>query len=187
MGSGITLAWFAAYTRHQHEKSVEQILRRKGFETFLPLYTATHRWKDRFKELALPLFPCYIFIRGQSERRLDLVTTPGLHSLVGFAGRASFIPEAEIEAIRRVIELDVKVEPHPFLRSGDRVRIKSGPMEGIEGILVRKKGRSRLVLSIELLQNSAAVEVDSFVAERVGGERTMTLSQRTSRSLPASP
>ena len=171
-GCGPEFAWYAAYTRYQHEKVVAEILTSKGFETFLPLYNATHRWKDRFKRLSLPLFPCYVFLRGPSRRRLEIVTTPGLHWLVGCAGRPSEIPAAEVEALRRAIEEGVKVEPYPFLNYGDLVRVKSGPLAGIEGILVRRKNRSRLVLSIELLQKSAMLEVDGFVVERVRGEKT---------------
>ena len=166
------LPWFAAYTRYQHEKGVAEVLASKGFETFLPLYAVTHRWKDRFKNLSLPLFPCYVFFRGSLARRIEILTTPGLHWLVGCGGCPSEIPRAEVEALQRAMGEGVKVEPYPFLKYGDWVRVKSGPLTGIEGILVRKKNRSRLVLSIELLQKSATVEVDGFAVERVGGERT---------------
>ena len=166
------LPWFAAYTRYQHEKGVAEILANKGFETFLPLYCVTHRWKDRLKPLSLPLFPCYVFLQGPLTRRAEILTTPGLHWLVGCGGRPSEIPRTEVEALRQAIGEGVKVEPYPFLKYGDWVRVKSGPLAGIEGILVRKKNHSRLVLSIELLQKSAMVEVDGFAVERVGGERT---------------
>jgi len=169
---GSTLPWFAAYTRYRHENGVAETLASKGFETFLPLYTVTHRWKDRFKHLTLPLFPCYVFVRGSLVRRLEILTTPGLHWLVGCGGRPSEVPRTEVEALRRTIGEGVKVEPYPFLKYGDWVRVKSGPLAGIEGILVRKKNRSRLVLSIEMLRQSAMVEVDGFVVERVGGGRT---------------
>jgi len=169
---GPEFPWFAAYTRYQHEKVVAEILASKGFETFLPLYAVTHRWKDRFKHLSLPLFPCYVFLRGPVEARHAIVTTPGLHWLVGCGGRPSEIPRTEIEALCRAIGEGAKVEPYPFLKYGDLVRVKSGPLAGVEGILVRKKNHSRLVLSIELLQKSAMVEVDGFVVEPVRGEKT---------------
>jgi transcription antitermination factor NusG len=166
-GSPCVSRWHALYTRHQHEKVVAQALLGKGFEVFLPQYRTVHRWKDRQKELLLPLFPNYVFIRGGLDRMLILVTTPGIHSLVSWGGRPADIPSEEIEAVRRLVESSLQVEPHPFLRCGDRVRIKSGPLEGIEGILVRKTRGYRLVLSVEMLSKSAAVEVDVSMVERL--------------------
>jgi transcription antitermination factor NusG len=159
--------WYAIYTRHQHEKMVAQILTSKGFNTFLPLYATTHDWKDRKKALLLPLFPCYVFLKGDIERRLQIVTTPGIYGLVSSAGQPAAIPDTEIEAIRRVVESGVRVETHPFLECGHRVRIKCGPLTGIEGILVRKKNVSRLVLSVEILGTAAAIEVAAFQVEAV--------------------
>ncbi len=158
--------WHALYTRHQHEKAVAGLLSKKGFEVFLPLYMTTHRWKDRNRILSLPLYPSYVFLRGGLDRRLAILTTPGTIGVVGYAGRASRIPDEEIEAIRRLVESKLKAEPHPFLRDGDWVRVKSGPLEGIEGILVRKKNMYRLVLSVELLEKSISVEVDGALVER---------------------
>jgi transcription antitermination factor NusG len=102
------------------------------------------------------------------ERRLDVVTTPGIVSVLSINGEAAAIPESEIEAVRRAIEWGNRVEPHPFLRCGDKVRVISGPLQGLEGILVRKKNLYRLVLSVEILERSAAVEVDVSAVERVG-------------------
>ena len=160
--------WCAVYTRHQHEKTAAQILSAKGLEVFLPLYNATRRWKDRTVHLSLPLFPCYLFLRGITGGRLEVVTTPGIVSILSTNGEPARIPEAEIESVRKAIEWGNRVEPYPFLRCGDRVRVKSGPLEGLEGILVRKKSSCRLVLSVEILERSAAVEVDVSVVERVG-------------------
>jgi transcription antitermination factor NusG len=157
--------WWAVYTRHQHEKSVVEYLSKHNLETFLPIYDVVRQWKDRKKKLSLPLFPCYVFLRGSSECRVQILSTPGVRSIVSMVGRPAAIPEAEIEAIRRVVESSLTVEPHPFLCRGDRVRIKSGPLAEIEGILVRSKGSSRLILSAELLQKSIAVEVDAFAVE----------------------
>jgi transcription antitermination factor NusG len=162
-----TFGWHALYTRHQHEKAVAAILAQKGFDIFLPLYTAAHRWKDRTKQLSLPLFTCYVFVRGGLERRVQILTTPGVHSFVGCAGRAAEIPETDMEALFRMVDSSLRVEPHPFLKCGDRVRVKSGPLEGIEGILLRKKNLFRLVLSVEMLQKAVAVEVDISIVERV--------------------
>jgi transcription antitermination factor NusG len=168
--------WYAIYTRHQHEKTVAQILTSKGFEIFLPLYATSHRWKDRAKLLSLPLFPCYVFLKGGLERRLDILTTPGIHALVSCAGQPAAIPPDEMEALRRVVESGVRVEPHPFLKCGDLVRIKCGPLEGVQGILVRKKNLYRLVLSVEMLGKAAAVEVDVANVERENGNRPVVCS-----------
>jgi transcription antitermination factor NusG len=164
-------SWYAVYTRHQHEKTVAQILTGKGFNTFLPLYATTHDWKDRTKALTLPLFPCYVFLKGGIERRLQIITTPGIYGLVSSAGQPAAIPDIEIEAIRRVIESGTRVEIHPFLKCGSWVRVKCGPLAGIEGILVRKKNVSRLVLNVEILGTAAAIEVAAFQVEAVIASR----------------
>ena len=162
-------AWHAVYTRHQHEKTVARILTVKGFETFLPLYQVHRRWQDRAKLLSLPLFPCYVFLRGDLERRLDIVTTPGMHAFVLSAGRPASISDVEIDGIRRGVQSGAYMEPHPFVKSGDWVRVKSGSLEGLQGILVRKKSLYRLVLSVEMLGKAAAVEVDVTQVERLNG------------------
>ena len=164
-GDGGSGPWCALYVRHQHEKTVAQILSNKGIETLLPLYSAERQWKDRVKELSLPLFPCYLFLRNEYERRLEILTTPGVHGLVGIGGRATPISQPEIDAVRQIIKKGVRVEPHAYLRCGDWVRVKTGPLEGIEGVMVRKKNQTRLVISVELLQKSAAVEVDISMVE----------------------
>jgi transcription antitermination factor NusG len=164
-------SWYALYTRHQHEKIVDQILTNKGFNTFLPLYATTHKWKDRTKALTLPLFPCYVFLKGGIERRLQILTTPGVHGLVSSAGQPATIPDIEIEAIRRVVKSGARVEAHPYLKCGNWVRVKDGPLTGIEGILVRKKNISRLVLSVEILGTAAAIEVAALQVEAIDTPR----------------
>jgi transcription antitermination factor NusG len=159
--------WHVLYARHQHEKMVAQILSSKGFEVFLPLYSAVHRWKDRNKQLWLPLFPCYVFFQGGLERQLDMLTTPGVYSVICGAGRPAVIPGKEIDAVRQMIAGSGSVEPHPFLKIGDWVRVKAGSLAGLEGILVRKKNQFRLVVSVEMLGRSASTEVDASMVERV--------------------
>jgi transcription antitermination factor NusG len=164
--------WYAIYTRHQHEKMVVRALTGKGFETFLPLHTADHRWKDRTKILSLPLFPCYVFFRGTLEHsQLQVIATPGVYAIVSSGGQPAAIPSIEIETIRRIVESGARVESHPFLTRGNRVRIKCGPFVGIQGILVRKKNKCRLVLSVEMLGKAVAVEVDAVLVEKVIGKR----------------
>ena len=163
-------AWWAVYTRHQHEKVVAGILSAKGFEVFLPLYESTRRWKDRSKVLSLPLFPCYLFLRGEHHRRLQAVTTPGVHMILCNGEHVATVPEAEIQAIRKTVEGSLRVEPHPFLKCGERVRVKGGALEGVEGILVRKKNQYRLVLSVGMLSQSVGVEIDASEVEPVAAQ-----------------
>jgi transcription antitermination factor NusG len=160
--------WHAAYTRHQHEKSVAEGLAGRGVEVFLPLYDAVRRWHDRQKRISLPLFPCYVFFRSDISRRMKVISTPGVHSIVGFGGQPAVIEKCQIDAIRTAVESHLPVEPHPFLRCGDRIRVKFGPLAGIEGILTRKRGLTRLVISADLLQQSVAVEVDAYCIEKIG-------------------
>ena len=162
-----TTSWYALYTRHQHEKVVDELLSSQGFETFLPVYTAIHRWKDRTKQISMPLFPNYLFVRGVFGNKLQVLKTPGVCSFVESAGRPGLIPEGEIAAIQQVVENSLLMEPHPFLATGDWVRIKTGPLTGLEGILVRKQDQLRLVLSVEMLGRAVSVEVDVYSVERV--------------------
>jgi transcription antitermination factor NusG len=165
--SGIhgTTDWWALYTRHQHEKTVTQMLSAKGFEVFLPLYGSIRRWKDRKKEITLPLFPCYVFVRGGLDRRLQVVTTPGVHMILFNGEQVAMIPEAEIAAIQKAVEGPFRVEPHPFLKCGERVRVVRGSLLGVEGVLVRKKNLYRLVLSVDMMAKSVAVEIDAADVE----------------------
>jgi transcription antitermination factor NusG len=159
--------WWALYTRHQHERTVADMLSAKGFDVFLPIYESVRRWKDRKKTLSLPLFPCYLFVRGGLDRRLQVVTTPGIHMILHHGERIATIPEQEIEAIQRAVAGDYLVEPHPFLKCGTRVRVLRGALEGVEGLLVRKKNMFRLVLSVDMLAQSVAVEVNASDVEPV--------------------
>jgi transcription antitermination factor NusG len=169
--TGDSEQWYAAYTKHQHEKSAADLLSRKGFEILLPLYRKTHRWKDRLQPVALPVFPCYLFLRMNLERKLAVLQTPGIFWLLGNSGNAAVVPEADIEAIRKIASSTAAFEPHPYLKSGDRVRVVSGPITGVEGILTRVKNRYRIVLSVDLLQQALAVEIDISAVERIASAR----------------
>jgi transcription antitermination factor NusG len=160
-------AWWALYTRHQHEKAVAEMLAAKGLQVFLPLYQSQRRWKDRRVMLSLPLFPCYLFVRGAARRRTQVVTTPGVQMIICRGEDPAAIPEVEIEAIRRSLEGNRRVEPHPYLKCGQRVRVKRGSLEGLEGVLVRKKNLCRLVLNVEMLAQSVGVEIDAADVETV--------------------
>jgi transcription antitermination factor NusG len=164
-GNRLETAWWAVYTRHQHEKVVAEMLAAKGFDVFLPLYESARRWKDRSKVLSLPLFPCYLFVRGGIDRRLQVVTTPGVHMILYRGERVAIVPDAEIEALQRAVDGLLHVEPHPFLKCGTRVRVTRGALAGVEGILIRKKNLFRLILSVEMLAQSVSVEVHSSDVE----------------------
>ena len=178
------VAWYALYTRHQHEKNLAATLSRKGFETFLPVYVSARRWADRTKEISLPLFPCYVFVRcAFGGQELQVVTTPGVYDFVRSAGRAAMIPDSEIDAVQRMVKSSLRIEPHPFLKRGDWVRIRSGPIAGLEGILCRRKSVNRLVVTMELLERSVAVEVDAHTVERVVKQERVQLPQGAQHSL----
>lgn len=160
--------WWALYTRHQHEKVVAEMLANKGFEVFLPLYDSIRKWKDRRKVISLALFPCYVFVRGQADRRLQVITTPGIHTILTRGEQIAVVPDSEIDAVRRAVEGSFRVEPHPFLKCGERVRVTRGSLEGLEGLLLRKKSLYRLILSVDMLAQSVAVEVDASDVEPAG-------------------
>ncbi len=164
-GTHETSDWWALYTRHQHEKTVAEILSAKGFEVFLPLYESIRHWKDRSKKLTLPLFPCYVFVRGGLSRRLQVVTTPGVHMILFHGEDVAMIPGVEIDTIRKAVEGPFRVEPHPFLKCGERVRVIRGSLQGVEGVLIRKKNLYRLVLSVDMMAKSVAVEIDATDVE----------------------
>jgi len=176
--------WYALYTRHQHEKNVASLLSSKGFDVFLPLYPSVRRWQDRMAKVLLPLFPSYVFVHGGLDRWLQIVATPGLCTVVGFASGPAAIPADEIEAVRRLIERSTSVEPHPFMKCGDRVRVKSGPLAGLEGILVRRRNAFRLVISVEMLGRSASVEIDALGVDRIGA-RDVPATTRAHANLTA--
>jgi transcription antitermination factor NusG len=174
--------WYALFTRHQHEKSVALALSNKSHEVYLPLYRSERQWQDRARQLWFPLFPCYVFIREGMDRRLQVLTTPGIIHIVGWGGQPAIVPQTQLDAVRQIIEHCLILETHPYLQSGDRVRVKTGPLMGLEGILTRKKGVARLVVSMEMLGRSAAVEIDVLNVERIGPLPAAKLSHRMSVS-----
>src|SRR5690242_930027 len=132
--------WYAAYTSANHEKRVAEQLGVRDVEHFLPLYSSVRRWKDRRVMLELPLFPGYVFVRMAMRDRLHVQTVPGVARLVGFDGTPAALPEEEMEALRSSLARGARAKPHPFLKIGRRVKVKSGPMKGLQGILKRRKG-----------------------------------------------
>lgn len=153
-------AWYAAYTCARHEKRIAQQLEERGIEHFLPLYRSVRRWKDRKKELELVLFPSYVFVRIELIARLQVLQLPGVVRFVAFNGQPAILPGTDIDALRNGLSHNLVAEHHPFLNVGRRVKVVYGPLSGAEGILVRRKSESRLVISIEAIMRSVAIEVD---------------------------
>jgi transcription antitermination factor NusG len=157
--------WYAAHVRSRHEKQVERQLEERRVTCFLPVYRSVRRWKDRRKELDLVLFPGYVFVQLDLKDRLRVLQVPSVVRFVSFNGYPAPLPDSEIEALSNGLAKGVRAEPHPYLKVGNRVRVKYGPMAGTQGILVRRKDKFRIVLSIDLIMRSVAVEVDEADVE----------------------
>lgn len=166
--------WVAVYTVARHEKVVARQLEERRIETFLPLYRSLHRWKDRRKLVELALFPGYVFVRMSTDSKLRVLQVPGVVSIVSFNGELAALPEQEINALRDGLENRLYAEPCPYLRVGKRVRVIRGPMAGAEGILSRKKDKCRVVISVDVLMRSVAVEVDATDLELVHSSRSQS-------------
>ncbi len=152
--------WYAAYTNANHEKRVAIQLGQRSVEHFLPLYESVRRWKDRRTKLHLPLFPGYVFVRLALRDRLQVLQIPSVVHFVSFNGHPIPLPEEDIQTIRSCLSGAFQIEPHPYLRVGRHVQIKTGPLQGLEGIILRRKNRTRFVLSLELIMRSVAAEID---------------------------
>lgn len=152
--------WYAVYTRSRHEKSVAGKLEEKRMEVFLPLRRVLRRWKDRRKEVAMPLFSSYVFVRIPFTQRLPVLQTPGVVQILSEGGKPIPIPEEQIVSIQKLIDSGLTYDPYPYLKEGMFVRVVRGPLQGVEGILLEKRKRHLLVLSVDLIQQSAALQVD---------------------------
>jgi len=151
--------WYALYTASNQEKRVEEHLRTKGVEAFLPLYTVTRRWKNRTtRKIELPLFTGYVFAKIAVTERVRVLEVPTVVSIVGSGRELLPIPEAEIDTLRNGLRLR-QVDPYPYLKVGARARIRSGALAGLEGVVVRKDGQLRVVISIDCIMRSFAVHV----------------------------
>jgi transcription antitermination factor NusG len=152
--------WYAAYTHARHEKKVAQQLQQRGIEHFLPLYRSVRRWKDRRKELDLVLFPGYVFVRVSVSERLRVLQLPGVARFVTFNGQPATLIGNDLTALKNGLAQGVHVEHHPYLTVGRRVEVVNGPLSGAQGILVRHKTNSRIVISIDAIMRSVSVEID---------------------------
>ena len=152
--------WYAVSVRPRYEKLVTHHLRHRGLNCFLPLYRSVRRWRDRRKELDMALFPGYVFVNLNARDRLGVLRAPGVLRFVTFQGQPATVPESEIRALESSLSAGLRLQPHPYLRQGKKVRVKSGPLMDAEGIMVRRKEGFRLVLSVDLVMRSVMLEVD---------------------------
>jgi transcriptional antiterminator NusG len=168
IGSGME-NWYALHTRARHERIVVQRLREQGVTTFLPLVTEVHRWSDRRKSVELPLFSCYVFVKlsATSEERLRVLRIDGVFKFVGARGMGTPIAETQIDAVRTLIGQQLPWSSHPFLKIGQRVRVRGGALDGVEGILLSRNDDNTLVVSIDAIQRSLAVRIQGYDLEPV--------------------
>ncbi len=154
--------WYAVYTNANHEKRVAQQLEQRFIEHLLPLYDSVRRWKDRRVHLQMPLFPGYVFVRFSLRDRLQVLQIPSVAHLVSFSGHPAPVPEGDIQSIQNCLNRGHHIEPYPYLQAGRRARVRSGPLQGLEGIILRRKNRTRFILSFDLIMRSVAVEIDEL-------------------------
>src|SRR5271155_733837 len=156
------LPWYALQVRTRYERAVAAYLTGLDYEWFLPVFKDRKRWSDRIKQIEIPLFPGYLFCRFDAQKRLPILKIPGVVQIVGYNRQPISVDESEIAAIQTLVASGVPNQPCSFVEIGDRVRIESGPLRGLQGILVEARGRHKFVLSVSLLQRSVAVEIDSI-------------------------
>lgn len=161
--------WYAVHTRSRHERVVVQRLEEKGLTTFLPVVSEVRRWSDRKKTIELPLFSCYVFVKfvPSSQNRLQVLTIDSVLNFVGIRGQGTVIPEEQINAVRTLVEQELPWQTYPFLKIGQRVRIRSGALSGVEGILVSRNGDRTLVISVDAIERSLAVRIEGYDVEPV--------------------
>jgi transcriptional antiterminator NusG len=161
---GEQAAWYAVHTFPRHEKAVADRMQRQGVRVFLPTVNEVHRWSDRRKNVQLPLFNCYVFVQitPRNEERIRVLRTDGVISFVGTRGQGTPIPEEQIEAVRAVVAHGLSCGSHPFLKTGQRVRIRGGALDGVEGIFLSQNGDRSLVVSVDAIQRSLVVRIDGY-------------------------
>ena len=160
--------WYAVQTRARNEKAISERLQEQGLTTFLPLVTEIRRWSDRKKKVELPLFSCYVFVKlvaSNNDERMRVYRTNGVFRIVSMRGEAIPIPDEQIDALRTVVTQQVPWSEHPFLKIGQRVRIRGGSLDGVEGVLLSRNGDRTLIISVDAIQRSLAVRVEGYDVE----------------------
>jgi len=167
--SGPGAQWYAVHTRPQHEKAVVAHLQRQGITTFLPLVSEMHRWSDRLKVVHLPLFTCYAFLhmRLVPESWAKVMGVTGVIRFVGVRGQGIPVPDTQIHAVRALLASDLSYQTCPFLQVGQRVRVRGGALDGVEGILLARSGDRTLVISVEPIQRSLSVRIGDYQVEAI--------------------
>lgn len=163
------LNWYALHTRARHERVVEHRLREQGLETFLPTVMEVHRWTDRKKKVEVPLFACYVFVRCglTPEDRTRVFRVESVLGFVGVRGAGTPIPDEQIESVRMLLSQETPCRSHPFLKVGQRVRVRGGALDGVEGVFLSENGDRSLIISVDVIQRSLAVRIDGYDVEPV--------------------
>jgi transcription antitermination factor NusG len=160
-------AWFAVRVRSNFEKATAQSLDARGIQCFLPMYKAKRQWSDRVKVVDLPLFSGYVFCQLQDRRFLPVLETPGVVQVVGHGPKPVPVEDHEMAVLHRIAGCGQETMPWPYLTVGQRVRLRTGALKDVEGILASAEGRDRVVVNIELLQRSVAVSVERLDVEPI--------------------
>ena len=165
--------WFACYTRARHEKKVERGLRERGFEAYLPMVERERQWKDRKKLVSFPLFPSYVFARFRLSEVHGVLGTPGVATIVRVEGRPVAIPDGEMENVRRFVAAlqasGLEPELKPLVEAGQRVRVMEGPFRGVEGVVVERRGKRRVLVGLSAIRQGLEVDVAVDTVERIRG------------------
>lgn len=167
IAAGSQLSWYAVQTRSRHEKLVQHHLHIRGMSLYLPAVTETHRWSDRRKQVEVLLFPGYVFVQlvPSNDWRATVLQTPGVVRLVGCTREGSAIPEEQIASVRTVVERNLPWVSHPFLKAGQRVKVRGGALDGVQGIFLRRGGDDALIISVEVIQRSMALSIQGYDLE----------------------
>jgi transcription antitermination factor NusG len=170
--------WFAAYTMSRHEKRIAAHCERIGIEQFLPLYTSQRSWKNRTRvDLQVPLFPNYLFVRLLPQDQGPLMRLPGLLSIVGNAAGPVVVPDGDMESLRRIIACKT-IEPYPFMTKGDKVRVMTGPLTGVIGVVLKKGNGLRFIVTLDVIGKSVSLQIDGSALERIAAHARLPADHR---------
>jgi transcriptional antiterminator RfaH len=176
--------WYAISVRSRHEKRTEKDLAGKGVEVFLPLIEEIHVWSDRKKKVIEPLFRGYVFVRSDLRNRVDILQTVGVVNFVSNNGRPSPVPDQQIDWVKKVAMHPMSIRRESYIDVGERVRIARGPFAGLEGIIMRQKGNTRVLIAVEAILQAVSIEVEDNMLERpLAGPATMLVGRRETEAL----